>query len=100
MRVVKKCVLAAGIFLAVVLSATRPSCSPAEPQSGLARTSGQTPAQADLAEVVYSMVAERAAEAGLPQPVTLCQACVAAHLGLPDATVRGRCQRACGLRRD
>ena len=97
MRVVKKCVLAAGLVVIVVLAASRPSCSPVGPQVGAARPSGQTPAQSDLAEAVYSMVAARAAEAGLPQPVTLCQACVAAHLGLPDTVVRGRCRQACGL---
>ena len=46
-----------------------------------------------------AMVLEKAADSGKPlsEPVSLCEACVAAHLGLPDTTVRERCRRACGL---
>ena len=96
MRVVRKCLVTAGVLLAVVLLA-RISCSSAGPHAQASPAAAQAPARADLAEAVYAMVTARAADAGLPQPVTLCQACEAAHLGLPDATVHQRCRQACGL---
>ena len=93
MRVVKKIILAASLSLAALLalaagagpSGTRPMPTP-------------VPAQADLAEAVFTMLVARACEAGLPPPTTLCEACSAAHLGLPITVVRERCRKACGLR--
>lgn len=99
MSVVKKillpALLGALVFLFLV-SAERPAAGPAMPQ----RSETATPARADLAEAVFAMVLENAKQEGLAlsQPPTLCQACVAAHLGLPAETVRERCRRACGLR--
>ncbi|EFL52498.1 conserved hypothetical protein [Solidesulfovibrio fructosivorans JJ]] len=96
MRLVKTIVLASallGLLLFVVIQ-DRSQGSPAL----YTRTSDFAPARADLAEAVFAMVVENAKKAGLPQPATLCQACVAAHLNLPADTMRNRCERACGLR--
>jgi len=95
MRAIIKRGIVASLVLVGILVASHLAGAPAEPP---ATVSAAAPARADLAEAVYAMVAARAAEAGLPQPVTLCQACLAAHLDLPDGTVRERCGRACGLR--
>lgn len=95
---VKK-IIVAGCLVAglLVVSASRtPSAGPGAPgPRGV-----QTPARADLAEAVFAMVLENATAQGvaLSQPVTLCEACVAAHVGLPGERVRERCERACGLR--
>ena len=94
---VKK-IVAAGLVLMALLAAANldtPSAGPASP----APRGAQRPARADLAEAVFSMVLARAGEAGvcLSQPPSLCQACVAAHLGLAKADVRERCARACAL---
>ena len=95
---VKKIVVAGCIavgLLALGMLQT-PSAGPGAP----APRAAQTPARADLAEAVYAMMLENAGESGvrLSQPVTLCEACVAAHIGLPGERVRERCERACGLR--
>ena len=95
---VKK-IVAAGLVLMALLAAANldtPSAGPASP----APRGAQRPARADLAEAVFAMVLENAADQGvrLSQPVTLCEACVAAHVGLPGERVRERCERACGLR--
>lgn len=84
---------AAALFALFVLD--RPWAGPAAPAPrGVA-----APARADLAEAVFSMVLARAGEEGvcLSQPPSLCQACVAAHLGLAKTDVRERCARACSL---
>lgn len=96
MRLVKKIMAVATLFLVAALAAGHndsPSAGPAAPP----RIAASTPARADLAEAVFAMVLENA---GLPlsQPVTLCQACVAAHLGLAADALRGQCEKACGLR--
>ncbi|MHC1791040.1 hypothetical protein [Solidesulfovibrio sp.] len=95
---VKK-IVAAGVVLLGLLAAASletPSAGPGAP----APRGVRTPARADLAEAVFAMVLENAATQGmqLSQPVTLCEACVAAHVGLPGERVRERCERACGLR--
>ncbi|MEL7638981.1 MAG: hypothetical protein AAGU21_04975 [Solidesulfovibrio sp.] len=86
--------LAALVFLSLA-GTEHPSASPAAPQ----RFQAATPARADLAEAVFAMVLENARDRGLElgQPPSLCQACVAAHLGLPDDIARERCRRACNL---
>ena len=91
--VVAGCVVAG--FLALGMLQT-PSAGPGAP----APRGAQTLARADLAEAVFAMVLENAGENGvrLSQPVTLCEACVAAHIGLAGERVRERCERACGLR--
>ena len=94
---VKKIVVAslAATALFALLVLDRPSAGPAAPAPrGVA-----APARADLAEAVFSMVLARAGEEGLSlsQPPSLCQACVAAHLGLDKTDVRERCARACSL---
>ncbi len=99
MSVVKKILVSAALAALVCLAlalAERPAASPAAP----GRSVAQTPARADLAEAVFSMVLENAKAGGmsLGEPPSLCQACVAAHLGLPDAVTRDRCTRACALR--
>ena len=98
MRFVKKIVMVAGLLSVAILAlgrfgatVTAPAVRPVIPVS-------QTPARADLAEAVLGMIVSRAVESGLPQPVTLCEACAAAHLGLPAEAVQARCERACGLR--
>lgn len=95
---VKKIVAAGCIALGLLIAAAirTPSAGPASP----APRAVQTPARADLAEAVFAMVLENAGDQGvrLSQPVTLCEACVAAHVGLPGERVRERCERACGLR--
>jgi len=98
MRAVMKKGIVSSLVLVGILVASHLADAPAGPIGPPATASVAAPARADLAEAVYAMVAARAAEAGLPQPVTLCQACLAAHLDLPDGTVRERCGRACGLR--
>jgi hypothetical protein len=94
---VKKIVAAslAAAALVALFALDGPSAGPAAPAPrGVA-----APARADLAEAVFSMVLARAGEEGvcLSQPPSLCQACVAAHLGLDKADVRARCARACAL---
>lgn len=95
---VKK-IIAAGCLVAgllAVVASRAPSAGPGAP----APRGVQTPARADLAEAVFAMVLENATAQGvsLSQPVTLCEACVAAHVGVPGERVRERCERACGLR--
>ena len=95
---VKKIVVAGGLvagLLALGMLQT-PAADPGAP----APRAAQTLARADLAEAVYAMVLENATTQGLhlSQPVTLCEACVAAHVGLEEERVRERCERACGLR--
>ena len=94
---VKKIIVAVlgAVAILALFALGRPAAGPAGP----ARRVAVAPARADLAEAVFAMTLARAAEAGLPlaEPVTLCQACVAAHLGLPGESVRERCGRACGL---
>ena len=97
MSVVKKILVGAALAALVCLAlalAERPAASPA------GRSVAQTPARADLAEAVFAMVLENAKADGMAfgEPPTLCQACVAAHLGLPGDVVRERCARACALR--
>ena len=95
---VKKIVAAGALALgfAGILFLQTPAAGPASPPP----RGAMAPARADLAEAVFAMVLENAASQGmaLSQPVTLCEACVAAHLGLPVEHVRERCERACGLR--
>lgn len=98
MSVVKKILLSSlfgAILLLLLAQAEHPAATPRAPE----RFEAATPARADLAEAVYAMVLENARQQGLAlgQPPTLCQACVAAHLGLPAAAARERCRRACGL---
>ena len=93
MRVVKKIIIAASLSLAALL-ALAAGAGP----SGTRPMPTTVPAQADLAEAVFTMLVARASEAGLPPPTTLCEACSAAHLGLPITVVRERCRKACGLR--
>ena len=85
----------AAVAILALFSLDGPSAGPGAP----ARPRIETPARADLAEAVFSMVLARAGEEGVPlsQPPSLCQACVAAHLGLDNAEVRRRCARACAL---
>ena len=94
---VKKIVAAslAAVAAIALFALNRPSAGPAAP----APRAAVAPARADLAEAVFSMVLARAGEEGvcLSQPPSLCQACVAAHLGLAKADVRERCARACAL---
>ena len=95
---VKKIVVAGCIFVGLLAAGLlqTPAAGPTAP----APRGVQTPARADLAEAVFAMVLENATAQGvtLSQPVTLCEACVAAHVGLPGERVRERCERACGLR--
>lgn len=99
MRLVKKIIALSTLALVAALILTRAPSPEAGPASPLPRIA-VAPARADLAETVFGMVVENARLRGLPlsQPVTLCEACVAAHLGLADESVRDRCDRACGLR--
>ncbi|WP_300161686.1 hypothetical protein [Solidesulfovibrio sp.] len=99
MSVVKKILAGAALAAVVCLLAALaedPAASPGAP----ARSAAVVPARADLAEAVFAMVLENAKNGGMPlaEPITLCQACAAAHLGLPDGVVRERCARACALR--
>ena len=96
MRLVKTILVVTGLFGLLLLACIqdRTTASPAAPTPPAAFV----PARADLAEAVFAMVVENAQNAGLPQPATLCQACVAAHLDLPSDTLRSRCERACNLR--
>ena len=95
---VKKIVVTGALALGLlaILFLQTPAAGPASP----APRGATIPARADLAEAVFAMVLENAASQGmvLSQPVTLCEACVAAHMGLPGEGVRERCERACGLR--
>ena len=95
---VKKIVVAGAFVLGLlaVIFLQTPAAGPASP----APRGAAVVARADLAEAVFAMVLENASAQGLAlsQPVTLCEACVAAHLGLPGEGVRERCDRACGLR--
>lgn len=93
-----KNIVVASLAVAAILALfalDRPSAGPAAP----APRAAVSPARADLAEAVFSMVLARAGEEGvcLSQPPSLCQACVAAHLGLVKTDVRERCARACSL---
>ena len=93
-----KNIVVASLAVAAILALfalDRPSAGPAAP----APRAAVSPARADLAEAVFSMVLARAGEEGvcLSQPPSLCQACVAAHLGLDKTDVRSRCARACAL---
>ena len=91
MRFVKKIIVASGLVVTAFLAIGHGTANiPTAPVPAI-------PARADLAESVLAMIVARADEAGLPQPVTLCEACAAAHLDLPAETVRNRCRRACGL---
>ena len=95
---VKK-IVAAGVFALGILAIfflQMPAAGPASPPP----RGAMIPARADLAEAVFAMVLENATSQGvvLSQPVTLCEACVAAHAGLAAGQVRERCERACGLR--
>ena len=94
---VKKIVVASLAIVAIfaLFALDRTSAGPAAP----APPAAVAPARADLAEAVFAMVLARAGQEGfsLSQPPSLCQACVAAHLGLDKADVRGRCARACAL---
>ena len=98
MRLVKTILVVTGLFGLLLLACIqdRTTASPAAPTAPAAFV----PARADLAEAVFAMVLENATAQGvsLSQPVTLCEACVAAHVGLPGERVRERCERACGLR--
>ncbi len=107
MRVVKRIVAMGGILALATLAAgglsgqaTGPDAAPRTASRAAPGSPAFAPARADVAEAVFTMVMARAADAGLAQtePLTLCQACVAAHLGLSPDVVRQRCQRACGLR--
>ncbi|UJX42214.1 hypothetical protein K9F62_05905 [Desulfovibrio sp. JY] len=95
MRLVKIIVLVSALLglLLFVVTKDRTGASPV----AHSRPSDFAPARADLAEAVFAMVVENAKNAGLPKPATLCQACVAAHLDLPEGTMRNRCERACAL---
>jgi len=99
MRRSRKIILGAALALLAALaigSRSAPQAGPAAPVPAAA----QTLARADLAETIFAMVLENAANAGmaLSQPPTLCQACVAAHLERAAEVVGSRCERACGLR--
>ncbi len=99
MNVAKRSICVAALGLAAILtirSGPDSQAGPAVPEPVAPRAL----ARADLAEAVFTMVLENAANAGmrLSQPPTLCQACVAAHLGQPEHTIRDRCGLACGLR--
>lgn len=97
MSLVKKIIIGACLVLAAGWALGRADGSVREP--GSAAVAGEfRPARADLAEAVLTMILDRAEEAGMERPVTLCEACAAANLGLPRETVRGRCAKACGLR--
>jgi hypothetical protein len=97
MALVKKIVLGVCLTLAVAWALGRADGAVAEPATPPVAPV-QSPARADLAEAVLTMLVARAAKAGLPQPLTLCEACAAAHLGLPEVEIRENCARACGLR--
>ena len=99
MSLVKKILMATGLSILALFAVCRYEAPQANPVGPVAQAASRIPARADLAEAVFAMVLENAAASGKPlsQPVTLCEACAAAHLGLPDATVRERCRRACGL---
>lgn len=99
MRLVKKIIALSALALVAALMLTRTPSPEAGPASPLPKTAF-APARADLAETVFAMVLENARERGLSlsQPVTLCEACVAAHVGLPEERMRDRCDKACGLR--
>jgi len=100
MRLVKKILIGAGLFLLAALAVNQNESPEAGPTAPQPHAGPQFPARADLAEAVYAMVLENAAQAGVPlsQPPSLCQACAAAHLGLPAEVARQQCVRACGLR--
>ena len=95
---VKK-IVAAGLAVVALFALFALDLTSAGPAAPAPRAAA-APAQADLAEAVFSMVLARAGEEGvcLSQPPSLCQACVAAHLGLDKAAVRERCARACALK--
>jgi hypothetical protein len=97
MSVVKKIIMVCCLTLAFVWGLGRTSCSLTSPETA-AHGPNLRLARADLAVAVFTMVMERAAKAGLSQPVTLCEACTAANLGQPETEIRETCARACGLR--
>lgn len=97
MSLVKKIVIGIALVLVAAWALGRADGSVAEPPLPSAMVAPR-PAKADLAEAVLDMVVARAEQAGLPQPVTLCEACVAANLGLPTSTIQKRCAKACGAR--
>ena len=99
MNVAKKILCVAALGLAAVLLVNSQPDSQAGPAAP-APVAPRALARADLAETVFTMVLENAADAGmrLSQPPTLCQACVAAHLGQSEGAIRDRCGLACGLR--
>ncbi len=97
MSVVKHILVAAccaAPLAALLVRPAAPVTAPPDTPRAMSR-----PARADLAEAVLAMVLENAREHGLPanQPITLCQACLAAHIDLPETVLRQRCTRACGL---
>jgi hypothetical protein len=94
MRVVKKIIIGTALSLATVLALAAVAAPPVTSRP----PTPTIPARADLAEAVFTMLLTRAAEAGLPQPATLCEACTVACLDLPAAVARERCRKACGLR--
>ena len=96
MRLVKTVLILSGLFIMLLVSFFQAPTKAGPTAPRPAETF--VPARADLAEAVFAMVVENARRAGLPQPVTLCEACVAAHLGLVADVVRARCERTCGLR--
>jgi hypothetical protein len=95
MRLVKRIIAAAALLTLLALAGGQ--------DGGITAGSPQTvptPARADLAEAVLVMVIENATASGKPlsHPVTLCEACVATHLGLATEVIRQRCEKTCGLR--
>lgn len=96
MSLVKR-IVAAGALLLLGFALGRADGIMTAPAAARA-TAAFRPAQADLAEAVFAMVMERAEKNGLSRPVTLCEACTAAHLGLAEGEIRGLCAKACGLR--
>ncbi len=99
MSVVKKILAGAALAAVVCLLGTLAEDPAANPGT-TGRSAAVVPARDDLAEAVFAMVLENAKKEGmaLGEPLGLCQACAAAHLGLPDEVVRERCARACALR--
>lgn len=99
MRLVKKIIAAAALLTLLALAGGQDGGITAGPTASPPQTV-PTPARADLAEAVLVMVIENATASGKPlsQPVTLCEACVAAHLGLATDVIRQRCEKTCGVR--
>lgn len=99
MTLVKKIVLIGLPFLPLLALVLHHRACGSVPGDSFEDKAPMRPARADLAEAVFTMVLENAERSGLvlAHPVTLCEACVAAHLGRPQAEVRERCTRACSL---